>query len=127
MGGQINRLLPLLLPASLSSASKKLAGIRGCHLSLPTQALLKINGFDESFEGWGREDSDLAARLLHAGYHRKSLRGWPVLHLWHEEFSRHKLENNDSMLQACLHEQRIAAIRGINEINVSNEHGIHKR
>jgi len=117
LGGHINRLLPLLLPIGLSPANKKLAGIRGCHLSLPTDALRKINGFDESFEGWGREDSDLVARLLHSGYRRKDLRGLPVLHLWHSEFSRHKLEKNDYMLQTCLQEQRIEARLGIKELN----------
>jgi hypothetical protein len=26
-----------------------------------------VNGFDESFTGWGHEDSDLVVRLFHAG------------------------------------------------------------
>ena len=115
--GNINRLLPLWMPVQLSSASTQLEGIRGCHLSCPTDALIRINGFDESFEGWGREDSDLTARLLHAGYHRRNLRGTPVLHLWHAEFSRHRLEENDDKLQACLQERRIEAIQGLRQLH----------
>lgn len=118
--GNINRLLPLLLPSGLSPPGDRLEGIRGCHLSCPTAALLRINGFDESFEGWGREDSDLTARLLHAGFLRCNLRGTPVLHLWHNEFSRHRLDENDSMLQTCLHERRIAALRGLRQLDDSN-------
>jgi len=120
MRGNINRLFPLLLPPTLSKASGQLKGIRGCHLGCPTEALIHINGFDESFEGWGREDSDLTARLLHAGFSRRNLRGLPVLHLWHQEFSRQHLEKNDTLLQDCLKTQRISAISGIKELT-SNE------
>jgi len=115
LSGNINRLLPLLLPTTLSPASTRLEGIRGCHLCCPTRALIQINGFDESFEGWGREDSDLTARLLHAGFKRRNLRGQPVLHLWHEESSRRHLAENDDMLQACLNEQRIEARVGLRQ------------
>jgi len=121
--GNINRLLPLLLKTALSEPSTQLEGIRGCHLSCPTEALLRINGFDESFEGWGREDSDLTARLLHAGFQRRNLRGLPVLHLWHQEFSRRSLADNDAMLQACLNERRIEAICGLKQLQGENDDG----
>jgi len=114
--GNINRILPLVLPTALSDTSDQLEGIRGCHLSCPTEALVRINGFDESFEGWGREDSDLSARLLHAGFKRRNLRGMPVLHLWHRESSRQSLADNDTMLQACLDEQRIEAVCGLKQL-----------
>jgi len=121
IAGNINRLFPLLLAPHLSSPSEKLAGIRGCHISCPTAALLRINGFDESFAGWGREDSDLTARLLHAGLKRRNLHGQPVLHLWHEEFPRSRLEANDAMLHACLNERRIEAIRGLKQLGEAYE------
>ncbi len=117
VGGNINRLLPLMLPTTLSGPSTQLEGIRGCHLSCPTEALLRINGFDEHFEGWGREDSDLTARLLHAGFQRRNLRGQPVLHLWHQESSRQQLADNDAMLQACLNEHRVEAICGLKQLD----------
>lgn len=120
LAGNVNRFFPLLLAPQLSPPVSKLAGIRGCHLSCPTKALVRINGFDENFEGWGREDSDLTARLLHTGLMRKNLRGQPVLHLWHKEFSRHRLEENDAMLQACLDEQRIEAICGLKQLGYNS-------
>jgi len=116
MQGEINRLLPLLLPIHASSAHSRLQGIRGCHLACWRYDLLTVNGFDEDFEGWGREDSDLAARLLHAGIRRRDLRGSPVLHLWHEEKSRHRLAENDAMLRLCLKQKRIRANKGIEEL-----------
>ena len=117
----INRMFPLFLPAHLSAVKKRLSGIHGCHISCHTKHLLHINGFDESFEGWGREDSDLVARLLHSGIQRKNLRGAPVLHLWHEENSRSHLNNNDVLLQTCLDEKRQQSLRGIRELSDKEE------
>ncbi|MDQ6953007.1 MAG: glycosyltransferase [Mariprofundaceae bacterium] len=113
---KINRCLPLWIPTHTSSLSQKISGIHGCHIALYREDLLRVNGYDESFEGWGREDSDLIARLFHAGVMRKNLRGTPVLHLWHEENLRHHLEENDVILQQCLSEKRQRAIQGIEEL-----------
>jgi len=114
--GYINRLMPLLMPLHLSAAHQRLSGIRGCHLACWRADLLTVNGFDESFEGWGREDSDLAARLLHAGILRRDLRSMPLLHLWHQEENRHRLMDNDQLLEQCLIEKRIRARKGMAEI-----------
>lgn len=117
ISAHINRFTPLFMPVSLSRPSRQLEGIRGCHLACPTTALHRVNGFDENFEGWGREDSDLCARLLHAGLSRRNLRGQPVLHLWHPESSRQHLAQNDHILQACLDERRIEAVTGLKELD----------
>jgi len=114
--GRINRLLPLLLPIGTSGSSQKLPGIRGCHFAFWKNDIFSINGFDGSYEGWGREDSDLAARFFHAGIRRKNLRGMPVLHLWHAEASRRQLAENDTLLQECLATKRIRACMGIAEL-----------
>ncbi len=115
--GQINRFLPLLLPIHASQPHEKLAGIRGCHLACWRSDLVTVNGFDETYEGWGREDSDLAARLIHAGIRRIDLRGAPVLHLWHKEESRHRLQENDDMLHECLASKRTRARSGLAELS----------
>jgi len=117
--GNINRIFPLIMPPHLSSPNQKLSGIHGCHISCHTKDLFNINGFDESFEGWGREDSDLVARLFHHGIQRRNLRGTPVLHLWHQENSRDRLNDNDALLQSCLTEKRQQAIKGIAQLDAS--------
>jgi len=118
LSGYLNRISPLLLPPYLSPVNQELSGIHGCHISCHTKHLLYVNGFDESFEGWGREDSDLVARLLHSGVKRRNLRGSPVLHLWHEENSRNHLDDNDALLQVCLDEKRQQAIKGIRGLSI---------
>lgn len=114
--GDINRILPILTPPHLAKPHQQLQGIRGCHVSCWLDDLHRINGFDESFEGWGREDSDLVARLFHAGIYRLDLRGMPVLHLWHSEEARQQLNKNDQLLAACLESRRIEAIKGLKEL-----------
>ena len=117
LAGHINRLLPIFTPPHTSQAGTKLYGIRGCHFSFWHEDILKVNGFDASYEGWGREDSDLAARLFHAGVMRKNLYGMPVLHLWHKEASRNRLAGNDVILQECLDSKRVRARVGIAELD----------
>jgi len=112
----INRILPIIIPPHLGSPSQKLKGIRGCHISCWLDDLHRINGFDESYEGWGREDSDLIARLFHAGIYRLDLRGMPVLHLWHREEERSQLNRNDQLLEECLKSKRIEAAQGLRQL-----------
>ncbi|MGR9108927.1 MAG: glycosyltransferase family 2 protein [Gammaproteobacteria bacterium] len=66
-----------------------------CNLGLYKKDFVTVNGFDETFEGWGYEDSDLVIRLIHAGIHRKTGRfAVPVLHLWHPENDRSRHDTN---------------------------------
>ncbi|HZN31545.1 MAG TPA: glycosyltransferase family 2 protein, partial [Xanthobacteraceae bacterium] len=46
-------------------------GARSCNLAVWRSDLERVDGFDASFRGWGREDSDLLIRLLHSGVRRK--------------------------------------------------------
>ncbi len=116
----INRILPIITPPHLGKSNRKLKGIRGCHISCWLDDLHRINGFDESYEGWGREDSDLIARLFHAGIYRLDLRGMPVLHLWHREEARGQLSRNDQLLAECLKNRRIEAVKGLRELQGSS-------
>ena len=44
----------------------------------------RVNGYDESYAGWGCEDDDLGIRLHQAGIRVRSLRRWTwTCHLWH--------------------------------------------
>lgn len=57
----------------------------GLNFSVPKKALYEVNGFDENYEGWGQEDSDLRERLKRLGLKPKSiLTRAIVFHLYHE-------------------------------------------
>ena len=58
--------------------------IRGCNWAMWLKDYIAINGSDESFEGWGAEDKDVAVRLINSGIRIKEGRNKSyVLHLWH--------------------------------------------
>ncbi len=54
-------------PFAVRQLKPHLRGIRGCNLAIWRDDLLRVNGYNEDFAGWGREDSELAARLFNAG------------------------------------------------------------
>lgn len=88
-----------------------------CNLALWKSDFLRANGFDELFEGWGFEDSDLVIRLIHAGIKRKEGRfAVPVLHLWHQHNDKSKQDLNYQRLMDRLGQQDfIAAIKGVSQ------------
>ena len=64
-------------------------GIRSCNMAVWKSDYLRVNGFDESFVGWGHEDADFVLRLHNAGLIRKNgFCATEVYHLWHPEASR---------------------------------------
>lgn len=72
-----------------------LKGIRGCNMGIWKADFIRVNGFDESFSGWGHEDADMVQRLHKAGVSRKN--GYcstEVFHLWHKEAVRDKASQN---------------------------------
>jgi glycosyltransferase involved in cell wall biosynthesis len=86
-------------------ASKKthLKGIKTCNMSFFRSDCIAVNGFNENFEGWGREDSEFVVRLLNSGIHRKNLRFNAIqFHLWHNENTRASLQQNDTLLQNAI-------------------------
>lgn len=90
-------------PRPWVSARKDLRGIRGCNLGIWREHLLQANGYNEAFLGWGREDSELAIRLMNRGVQRLDVRGWALcFHLWHPPAARTNLKTNDELLAKAL-------------------------
>jgi hypothetical protein len=115
----VNRLLPLLtLPDGTfrKRSPDRWEGIKTCNLSAWRSDLVRINGLDESYEGWGLEDSDLVIRLIHAGVKHKNARyAAPVFHLWHREQDRRYLPDNQKRLQALLQSMAVRASAGLDQ------------
>ncbi|MEG1834392.1 MAG: glycosyltransferase family 2 protein [Burkholderiaceae bacterium] len=87
--GGINRTLPLLrfpLGPLRRWRPRRWQRLRGCNIGVWRTDFERVNGFDESFEGWGFEDSDFAVRLINAGVSIKlGSFATGLLHLWHRE------------------------------------------
>ena len=77
----------MYLSRLLSIFSKQnLSRVRGGHFSLFREDIYKVNGFDETFTTWGREDSEFVARLLNAGIKRRNMKFLAIMyHIFHNE------------------------------------------
>ena len=92
-----------ILSKLFSNKRNYLRGIRTCNMAFYKQDCIDINGFNNEFEGWGREDSEFITRLLNSGINRKNVRFNAIqFHLWHNENIRDYLEKNDAILQEAI-------------------------
>lgn len=74
------------IPTSLLSFAKRIKtiGPYGANMAVDRMALLKVNGFDEDYLGWGGEDTDLVMRLHMLGLKSDGYIGRAALyHMYH--------------------------------------------
>jgi glycosyltransferase involved in cell wall biosynthesis len=120
--GGLNRLAPVLrmpLGPMRKLRSHVLQGARACNFAVWRSDLDLVDGFDANFTGWGREDSDLIARLLHVGLRRKhGLFATGVLHLWHPDADRSELRANEQRLADVIASRRVRAERGLSTLDM---------
>lgn len=88
--------------------------LRGCHMAFWKDDLIKINGFDERYQSWGREDSDIALRMMHAGFRRINLK-WAALcyHLHHEV--KEAISKNTQMMLEVMRKRSVKSEIGLDQ------------
>ena len=113
--GKVSGLLKSIrLPKPIIKKNYDMYGLLGCNLAIWRDDLTSINGFDEDYEGWGREDSDLGARLYNLGLKRKLVYGRGlVYHLNHPVNKRDQLAQNDKRLSATISSGKIRCTNGL--------------
>ena len=119
--GEVNKILPLFVKLPDLAARRvdgfRWRGIKSCNLAVWAADLARVNGFDESFVGWGHEDADLVARLYNAGVARKNgFMSTEVLHLWHREQPRDREGGNRERVARRLEDHRIEAETGLAQL-----------
>ncbi|MEN9724005.1 MAG: hypothetical protein RJB38_1991 [Pseudomonadota bacterium] len=100
--------------ASLRSrlGMNRIVDLKGCNYSVSREHLEAINGFDEAYEGYGREDTDVEIRLQNRGLQIKSLKGLAIqFHVWHPR--REFTPKNDDRLEELRKSGRIRCERGL--------------
>jgi hypothetical protein len=103
-------------PVPWRRVRRDLRGVRGCNLGIWREHLAEVNGYNEEFTGWGREDSELAARLMNNGVLRLDVRGWALCyHLWHAPLDRSKVPANDQLLAEAVAEGRRTCRVGLSQ------------
>ena len=93
----------------------KVDDLKGCNYSVSRAALEEINGFDEDYEGYGREDTDVEIRLQNLGLTIKSMKGLALqYHVWHER--RAFTPKNDDRLELLKASKRYRCEKGLVQI-----------
>lgn len=89
---------------------------RGCNMSFAREDFIAVNGYNEDFEGWGREDSELGRRFHNYGLLNRRLKNIAIIyHIYHYEKPKDKLDEN--------HQMEVDAVKNK---TVWCEHGIDK-
>ena len=103
-----------LLSSLFRRAGNGLVAVKSCNQGFWRDDLIRVNGFDEDFVGWGPEDKELCARLENSGDQRQTLLfGGIACHLHHAPASREKLPGNLARLAATRRERKVRCERGL--------------
>ena len=103
-----------LLKSPSDDIEKVIHSVRGCNMSFWKDDLLKVNGYDENITEWGREDSELSARLINNGLKKIYLKFSAIqFHIFHTSQAKDNLTLNDSVLKNTLIKNKIYTLNGI--------------
>lgn len=113
---RLNTIYSSILSKLVSFYSSKPDRIRGANLSFWKKDVLRVNGFNEDFVGWGREDSEFAVRMNNIGVDRLHLKFMAFgYHLYHKESPRDSLKKNDQILSQAIAGKLTSCDNGINK------------
>jgi len=103
-----------LLSRLFSFTNHGMNGVRTCNFAFWRRDALAVNGFNEDFIGWGREDSEFTARLLNYGLMRRSVKFKALAyHLYHPRNDRSHLPENDRLLKEAIEQKKVWCERGV--------------
>ncbi|EIJ6893293.1 glycosyl transferase family 2, partial [Campylobacter jejuni] len=84
-------------------------GSKTCNMSFFKADFDELDGFNENFIGWGREDSEFVARFLfNKGIFRRLKFKAIAYHIYHEENSKKMLESNHQIYLDTIKNKKIS-------------------
>lgn len=90
--------------------------IHGCNMAFWRSDAIKVNGYNETFNGWGPEDKEFIARLLNIGVQKRFLKlGAITFHIYHRENAKTYLEKNESAFKETVALKKVYCESGINQ------------
>jgi glycosyltransferase involved in cell wall biosynthesis len=88
--------------------------VLGCNMAFWKRDLVKVNGYDESFEGWGKEDNELAVRLQNAEIRLRFIKfGAVCYHLYHPVADLSYMSKNEERLMRTIKDGSVFAKLGM--------------
>ena len=90
--------------------------VLGANMAFWKESIIKVNGYDENYKGWGKEDHDLSIRLINAGCQLHFLKFAAVIyHLYHKSASEGNIDKNLPLIQRVIQEKTFFAANGVNK------------
>jgi glycosyltransferase involved in cell wall biosynthesis len=115
-----NRLNALRLPffsTLIKSDPQASRNIKACNIAFWRADYIAVNGYDNHFQGWGWEDDEFAARLIHSGVLKRRLKLAAVCyHLNHGHHSRNDIERNQKLYENTITEKTKTATNGLAQV-----------
>lgn len=120
----------LRLPVPALRLSQALLGVarpvmRGMNFSAWKADLVAVNGWNEEYAGWGREDDDLVARLQFHGLRGRSVRFGAILYHLDHPLRRDPavLAANDRIYREVVRREEPVCRRGMRNLDPPRESG----
>ena len=101
------------LPFPIVIVNQKQRGLIGCNWSVWLEDLCRINGFDEDFEGWGLEDSEICTRLYNINIKRKFVYGHAVVHHLNHPILKRDLKKAREILKDTINSRKTRCLNGL--------------
>jgi glycosyltransferase involved in cell wall biosynthesis len=115
-----NRLNAIRLPlfSPLIKADPQVSrNIKACNIAFWRADYIAVNGYDNHFQGWGWEDDEFAARLIHSGVLKRRLKLAAVCyHLNHGHHSRNDIERNRKLYENTISLKAKFAANGLAQV-----------
>lgn len=116
VGNRKNCLRSNMLANIFSFKSRRLPGIKTCNFAFWRQDAIRVNGFNEDFVGWGREDSEFTVRLMNIGLWRQNVKfNALAYHLYHPKNDRRHLAANDKILAQTIRKRLSRCEHGLEQ------------
>lgn len=90
---------------------------RGCNMAFWRSDIFEVNGYNEEYRGWGREDTDLAMRLMNKGVKKRFIKfAGVIFHLHHNvRINEEGLKINHQLLLEAQLRNDIRCIKGLDQ------------
>ncbi|MBC3788227.1 glycosyltransferase family 2 protein [Spirosoma utsteinense] len=90
--------------------------VLGCNMGFWRQDLMRVNGYDEEFRGWGWEDTELVLRLINLGCTFRFIRfGAIQYHLDHPHSCRTSEGENRARAMETIRQRKIVCAQGVSQ------------
>ena len=87
----------------------------GCNMAFWRKDVFKINAYDNNLQGWGYEDSELAARLINCNLKKRVMKNMGIVHhIYHKERNTDSANSNYTILEKTVNSNLKIAENGIN-------------